>query len=124
MCDESKTSILKFLLEEIRRANPVDSDIVTLSMNDILRHALKSAKVEVISVLFSYGADLDSAIDSGSTPLHQAAIQGNIELCKFLLEKKSSYLNISIPNVHPSLILQKQLTLEGVQSNMTNISSP
>ncbi|GAP92842.2 putative ankyrin [Rosellinia necatrix] len=82
--------IVSFLLSQVDRTDPA----VKLSMNSALGNALMLGKTEVVSILLSHGADLDSVVQSVSTPLHQAVSGGHVSLCKLLLQKRPSDLNV------------------------------
>ena len=91
--------IVSFLLNQMDRTDPA----VKLSMNSTLGNALMSGKTDVVSILLSHGADLDGVVQSGSTPLHQAVSGGHVSLCRLLLQKKPSDLNVRDSNGRTAL---------------------
>lgn len=43
-------------------------------------------------LLISFGADLESVNNNGEAPLHWAAVNGQLELCKLLVEAGADFL--------------------------------
>ncbi|RYP07035.1 hypothetical protein DL764_002794 [Monosporascus ibericus] len=102
-CSRGHCEIAEFLLNEMSQGDAVDLEVVEKAKNSALGSALEKGERDVVELLLRRGADLDSSIDSGSTPLHQAAERGDTGMCRLLLNAKVSYLDARDSNGRTAL---------------------
>jgi hypothetical protein len=90
--------------KSINITNPIYSDCT------LLYTAVRANYLEIVKWLLQHNADVNLGQTSGtrSTPLHTAAFNGNIDICKILLEQESIKVNIKNRNGETPLDNAKQ----------------
>ena len=76
-------------------------------MPNAMMNAVAQGNVDFVKLLKKFGGSFDGRTPSGYTLLHQAALMGNIEMIKFLVEEKLSWNDMSDSGVTPSDLLRQ-----------------
>lgn len=91
-----------------RGANPnIISNIRMGEEDAAIHYAAKNNNVEIITCLYSAGADLDQCSKLGVTALYLAALKNNLEVVKTLVELGADP-NVGIPNEKPLRVAASQ----------------
>ncbi|WP_353272525.1 ankyrin repeat domain-containing protein [Wolbachia endosymbiont (group A) of Urophora cardui] len=59
-----------------------------------LRVAIENSNLQIVKYLIENGADLDIKYEKGLTPLHFAALFGDLELARYLVDEKDCSFNV------------------------------
>ena len=63
-------------------------------------NAIKSNNKEICEVSINEGADVNTVVE-GKTPLILACEEGNIEICKYMIEEKGANVDIVVGDLTP-----------------------
>lgn len=97
----------KAQLECFLRAG-VDPNLRDRKENSILYNAVKNKQYEIVTLLISYKSNLNFINSNGDTVLHLATRQGDVQMCKILLESGASLSTKNVRNQTPIAIALKE----------------